>query len=75
MKKFFGILMDGDFWCSVLIGLGFLEKLVLVFMICVLKMIVEDVLGVDVLWMFEVYKIDDFIVVDYKGWLVGFVDG
>ncbi len=70
-----GILTDGDFRRSALTGPDFLRKPVVTFMTRAPKTIRDDVLGVEALRLFEMYKIDDLIVVDAKHRPVGLIDG
>jgi arabinose-5-phosphate isomerase len=69
-----GILTDGDFRRSILSGPDFLAQPVSEFMTRTPKTVGAEALGVEVLRMFDRYKIDDIIVVDEAGRPVGLVD-
>jgi len=73
--KLTGILTDGDFRRSALSGPDFLQRPVAEFMTRNPKVISDAALGVDALRLFEIYKIDDLIVVNAKGQPVGLIDG
>ena len=70
-----GILTDGDFRRSALMGPDFLRQPVAKFMTHTPKTIRGDVLAVDALRLFQAHKIDDLIVVDARGRPVGLIDG
>ena len=70
-----GILTDGDFRRSAISGPGFLERPVSAFMTRSPKVIRDDALAVDALRLFELYALDDLIVVDSAGRPVGLIDG
>jgi arabinose-5-phosphate isomerase len=73
-RKLTGILTDGDFRRHVLSSPDFLSQSTKRFMTRTPKTVPVDALAVDVLRIFDRYKIDDLIVIDAKGRPVGLVD-